>query len=156
MGLTMYERGSGVDPFSGDSPAPDSKRADIAAWLRAAADTLGLQSWDIMVSAGAVRGDTSNAETFIRDDAEEAVIAIGSSFFDYPEPKRRAILAHELLHCQLHALSKYARVMVESEFGQTAERFFETGFNSIEEMTTDKLAKAIAVLLPVSPEWEDK
>ena len=148
--MNGWQKGDGPDPFGGVSSLSDDQRRLIDAYLRNAALALGLGSWSLSLSKGVPTGKTSTAETFIRDDADEAIVAVSDTFFDWPEPYRRKVLVHELLHLHLHELTKYARDAVEGDLGQTAERIFAMSLSSFEERAVDRLAVAIAPLLPSS------
>lgn len=148
----QYEEGSGRDPFEGTSPYSARTRDAIERWLQAAALAIGLPGWRVIVSAGLPKSDRSIAENFLRDSAEVATIAIGSTFFSYPEPERRETLVHELLHCHLHALTLYARDAVSGELGKRWEALFDMTIAEHEELACDRLARAIAPMLAPSPE----
>lgn len=144
-------RGRGPDPFEGESPHSEETLRAIAGWLRRAADLLGLRDWDVRASKKIPAGDAI-AETFIRDSAPEAIVAISPTFFEWSEADRRKTLVHELLHAHIHPITKFARDAVEGELGHTAEAIVEQAINELEEQTCDRLARAIAPLLPESPE----
>ena len=146
-----YLRGSGPDPFPGTSAHPVEVLELLGAYLDQARTILGLANWRIKVSRGTPNGKTASAETYFRDSATEAVVAFGPEFFSFDEPDRRAILAHELLHCWMHQLTSWARDAVEGELGQRWETLFESSIGELEEQVVDGLAHAIAPLLPESP-----
>lgn len=148
--MNGWRTGSGPDPFDGRSALSDDQRRVIESYLQTAAEALGLGAWAVTLSGGVPKTSTATAETFLRDDADEAIIAISDSFFDWPEPTRRKVLIHELLHLHLHDLTKYARDAVEDELGQAWERLFAMTLSSFEERAVDRLASAIAPLMPSS------
>lgn len=150
--MARYLRGAGADPFPGTSPFDGATLERLDAYVAEASTFLLRGEWDVAVSRGVPTGDTAIAETFIRDSAPEAVIAFAGAFFEYPEPYRRKVVVHELLHAALNRITKYARDVVDGELGHTAEAIFEDSIAEHEEQVIDRLARAIAPLMPVSPE----
>jgi hypothetical protein len=142
--------GNGPDPFNGESPFSTEKLAEFADWLRAAANQLGLRDWDVSVSKK-LPDSNATAQTYLRTDAPEMVVALSKGFFDWTEPYRRQVLVHELLHAHFHGLSKYARDAVEGELGKRWEDLFGMTVSNHEEMSVDRLARAIAPMFPESP-----
>lgn len=149
---SIFLRGLGVDPFPGESTIPRATLSEIEQWLRTAADQLGMRHFRISVSGGIPNGEEATAETFARDSSYELVIALANDFFKWPEPHRRGVLLHELLHGPVHALSIFAREQVEDDLGVRAFAIYEAAIGEIEEKLVDTMGHGLAPLFPKSPD----
>jgi hypothetical protein len=144
-------RGFGYDPFEGKSPHSGAARLAIEWYLREIRGGLGLCSWEIRVSRGLPAAEVI-AETFIRDSADDATVALSEGFFDWPERQRRRTLIHELLHCSLRPLTVAAYDPVEGTLSPSVRDVWRSALDEAEERTVDRLAAALVSKFPRSPD----
>lgn len=138
------------DPFDDGQPRvlDEEQHAYLCAWMRRAADLLGLRDWRINVSPFGARPN-ANASTWIADESDEAWTAVARSFVtDGDADERRSVLAHELLHPHFHRVTRMAERLFENELGRRTEAVLETAVEIVEEQTIERLAHAIAGWLP--------
>lgn len=118
----------------------------MLAWLRRQADSLGLRDWRIRVSPfDAVKG--SDASSFVKDEGDETVIAVGREFLRDDPVEQRATLVHELLHCHFQPLTRLAETLVEAELGKRTEAVIDAAVANLEERTIERLAHPLAMFL---------
>lgn len=136
------------DPF-GDHPVvlSDDDRDRVQAWVQAVKPQLGLSGWDVAVSRHQC-DPGAKASSYVLDKADESVIALAGPLADAEASDLRATLTHELLHCHLQPLIVLVQVMVAGELGKRTEAIMLAAVEQVEERTIERMARAIAELLP--------
>lgn len=137
------------DPFGSHAVVlDDAERSAIQRWVDENARRLGLPGWRIVVSA---HGSEKNAyaSSFIADSSDHAFIALAADWHDATPDELRHSLTHELLHPHFQRVTRLAEKLIENELGQRTEAVIEQAVQEVEEQTIDRLAFAIAALLPL-------
>lgn len=139
----------GPDPFATDGPRllEEADRAHLQAWVRSQADAIGLRDWRVTVSPYPAH-DGHFATSHLRVDAEDSTIAVSADFLTMSDQDQRRLLAHELLHCHVQPIVGMAMALVDGELGTRAEALISTAVGRVEERSIDRLATALAELLP--------
>jgi hypothetical protein len=125
----------------------DAQLAAVSAWLRAAADRLGLRDWRIEVSPYRCEGASSIASSHLRDEADHSWIAVGPRFHEADARERTVTLTHELLHCHYQPVTGLAERLVAGELGKRTESIISAAVSQAEERCIDRLAQAVALFL---------
>lgn len=131
----------------GERVLTEPQRAYLEGWLRDVGDRLGLRDWTITASAYVAKDDAM-ASTFIRNSSDEMEVAVARDFPTRPPASQRATLIHELLHPHFHRLTQLSRNLVENELGRRTEAVIDAAIEFHEELTIERLAKAIAGFYP--------
>lgn len=142
----------GDDPFrrNGAPVLSEEEAGRLAAWIRAAADQLGLRDWRFEVSRHPCERE-SIASSFVQDRSDELWVAVEPEFFQADERRRRQTLTHELLHAHFYRVTRIAEKLIERELGNRTEAVIMAAIHEVEEQTIDRLAWAVSAFLPESP-----
>lgn len=121
-------------------------KAAVEAWLPEAQTRLGLSAWQITVSDDAAADDAwADIEPHSID--AKALLRIGAGFELKGTAEQTLILTHELTHLFLHPLDQYASHL-ETQIGAIWYGAWYPGYDDHLEATTERLAKALARLMP--------
>lgn len=131
----------------GERVLTEPQRAYVEQWLRTTADLMGLRDWMVRASAY-IAHDDAIASSFVRDRADETEVGVGRDFATNSSDEQRATLVHELLHPHFYRVTRLAFELIESELGKRTEAVIEAAVRSVEELTIERLARAIAPLFP--------
>lgn len=136
------------DPFGSHKLVlEDAERAAIQEWVDLAAGLLALRDWRIVVSPHEAEV-AAIASSFIRDNSDDAVIALAADWRDATPVELRHSLVHELLHPHFQRVTRLAEKLIEAELGKRAEAIIDQAVMEVEEQTIDRLAFAVAQFLP--------
>jgi hypothetical protein len=136
------------DPFADNSIVlSEDEQAAIQAWVDDAKKQLALSDWSIVVSRHASEKEAL-ASSFIRDHADESIIALASEFREWTADEIRHALTHELLHPHFQRVTLLAQKLIETELGKRTEAVIEAACREVEELSIDRLAGAVARFLP--------
>jgi hypothetical protein len=137
------------DPFEKDDKArllDDRQLAYYEDWLRRSADRLGLR--EFIVRGSPYPCDSGVAQTFIEDESDRIFVALSRDTVESDTPdEQREALAHELLHPYFHRVSRAAERLIKNELGYRTEALFEEALEIFEELSLDRLARAVAPFL---------
>lgn len=138
-----------VDPF-GDHPVvlSEDERQAIQAWVDAVAPSLGLDGWRLIVTPHEAEPDAW-ASSFIRDQMDEATVALATNWHELPPERLRHTLTHELLHPHFQRVTRLAEKLLENELGRRTEAVIEAAIEEAEEQAIDRLSWALARFLPL-------
>lgn len=140
------------DPFA-DQPIvlSDADLERLQRWIDAVKPLMGLQSWWIGASPRRCN-EGSLATTSMREDSEDAWVALRGPI-DREDPVRlRWTLTHELLHLHLTMLITAIASGIKGELGNTAEALWLDALGHLQERAIDRMAAAWAMLLPLVQE----
>lgn len=122
-------------------PKRDVQR--FAPYFRHLADLLGLRDWRIDLKDN-VPDDHAQADVLCVFGREWAVICLSDDFLGGTESFQRHLATHELLHCSWALSNGIAEDMLDKKGNAAYRRAMETDH--------DRLAKAVALLLPLPSE----
>lgn len=119
----------------------------VQAYLRSAADRLGLSHWSIEVEAAPLEEEGIEAQVE-PGECQHATVRLPMSFFERPANEQRLVLAHEL--CHLHLARAAEVVMVASEdMHPAAFRVWARSYDQAEEQAVEAFARVLAPSLPL-------
>jgi hypothetical protein len=134
------------DPFDKDGARQlldDRQLEYLAGWLRRNADTLGLTEWEVRASP--FEWTEGNAATHVVDKLDTLTVALSSDFLEHESSdEQRQTLAHELVHPYFYRVSRAAERLIAGELGTRTEALFEEALEIFEEISVDRLGRAIA------------
>lgn len=112
-------------------------------YISGLAGHLHLKDWRVeLLDDLADRGNNAEIETI--SGYKTARIRLSLDFFDHPEPWRRQVLCHELVHLHLSQVDDFLRPILSN-----SER---TTYDLLRETAVDEVAHALAPHLPVEPD----
>lgn len=132
-----------------------AQRRELAKYVRAAADALGLRDWTIHLEEGTLperKGVTEgmrwNAACESVPGRKHATLTFAPYFAEGSPTEVRNTVVHELVHCHFAALWHQARMDLLDHFGQQGYDVFVASFERNLEYGVDAVAEALAPRLP--------
>jgi hypothetical protein len=112
--------------------------------------TLRLGHWDYDVEPTYLQADErANAQTFLLDEGDWARVRFRDDVGDWPGDALRQTIAHELLHLFVDRWYGLAERAVRAGLGQAAYDLWLEESRLDMERTVDRIAYAVAPLLPL-------
>lgn len=124
-----------------------AERKIVGDYVRRAADEMELRDWTLDIGHAPSDEDT-DAQIRCTYGRKHATIFFAAGFRGYDADRQRQTVAHELVHCHLHAACDQVNNDLATLLGKPAETAFKTSFERSLEYGVDALADAIAKHLP--------
>lgn len=131
----------------------DARHAAYSAYLQDLARRLLVGEWGISLSRGECDDGRDRATISLHHAKDEAVVRVHEDFFGRSPEGQRQTLVHELLHVQTARLCRVVTRLAE-EIDNPAAAYAAKCHDEEEEIVVDRLARAIAPLLPLPPRME--
>ena len=131
---------------------PMSDDVSLYAWLRVAANTLGLTDWEIEMHDDTSLPNDVLARVHIPTGRRTAAISLSPEYHRCTPTDQRATLVHELLHCHFDPVTDFAHRTLPVALGEAAWNVYEEANDLLIEHAIDALAVAVAAFLPLPPE----
>lgn len=125
----------------------DAEHADLQTYARDLADRLGLKDWEVTIDRSRPPGDAL-AYVHVQTDVHHSLISVGDEFRHCAPEQQRELLTHELLHAHHDRIDTHIMHVQDVIGGQSLDVLRRTIHDDIEQLT-DRLARAIAPLLPL-------
>lgn len=129
----------------------DAQFAAYQNYLRALAEHFLIGDWQITLERGR-SNDDARAEVSLNRDKQEACIWLNRDFLAYPPEQQRRSITHELLHVQTARMCRAMSQLADQHPDNAAVLYANTRLNEEEEIMIDRLARAIAPLMPLPPD----
>jgi hypothetical protein len=123
----------------------------LYAWVRVAANTVGLTDWDFELVDEHLPNDVM-ARINIPTGRRHARIMLGEQYHLSTPHEQRATIVHELLHCHFDAVGDLATRTLPDILGLAAWSVYEEANELLTEQAVDAIAVAFAEFLPLPPE----
>jgi hypothetical protein len=139
----------GAEPFADNAPGAitEEQAEAIQRWCEDASARLGLRDWRWRVSTHEAE-PKAYASSYVLDQGDESVVAVSSDFTSRPEPEQRHSLTHEVLHPHFYRVTRLFDKLIERELGNRTEAVIMAAVHEAEEQAIDRMAYAVARMLP--------
>lgn len=117
---------------------------EYAAWIRKAADGVGLRDWMLTLEHEPPRDPANLATTDLGEEFRHARFRLREDFWSLEPAEQRYVLLHELCHVVLHELYETVRRGAVSEIGGAALRVFMAQVDHQSGRAADVFARALA------------
>ena len=131
------------------SAMDDARHASLSAYVREAADLLGLRDWDVRVLRAVAETGAHRAEITLHRQKDEAVITLSEAWFGRTAQERRQTIVHELLHMHTARLCRVCVVAPSIEVADHRHRFGVRRPQREAAAVVSELATELAVQLRV-------
>jgi hypothetical protein len=119
----------------------------VQAYLREAADKLGLKHWNVTLSVFPLEDEDLQAE-ITQSECQHAVVKLPERFFGFSPAYQRLVLAHELCHLHLARMDECVQASTEVMEANVYKLFF-CSYSDAEEQAVEAFARLLAPSLPL-------
>lgn len=128
----------------------DDQHAYYAAYLRTLAQHFLIGDWDVVLERGR-SDDDSRAQVALAHEKSAACVFLNRDFAAYPPEQQRRTVTHELVHVQSARVCRAMHQLAEQFPEHEAIAYARKRLDEEEEIMVDRLARALAPLLPLPP-----